>query len=37
MARTAPPDVGTRQLEAVLALAEYGSFVAAAPCVPSGL
>src|SRR6185312_15969211 len=30
MARTAPPDVGTRQLEAVLALAEYGSFVAAA-------
>lgn len=30
MARTALPDVGTRQLEAVLALAEYGSFVAAA-------
>jgi DNA-binding transcriptional LysR family regulator len=30
MARAAPPDVGTRQLEAVLALAEYGSFVAAA-------
>ena len=30
MARAALPDVGTRQLEAVLALAEYGSFVAAA-------
>ena len=30
MTRTALPDVGARQLEAVLALAEYGSFVAAA-------
>jgi DNA-binding transcriptional LysR family regulator len=30
MARPALPDVGARQLEAVLALAEYGSFVAAA-------
>jgi DNA-binding transcriptional LysR family regulator len=30
MARAALPDVGARQLEAVLALAEYGSFVAAA-------
>jgi DNA-binding transcriptional LysR family regulator len=30
MRRTAFPDVGARQLEAVLALVEYGSFVAAA-------
>jgi hypothetical protein len=32
MARVALPDVGARQLEAVLALAEYGSFVAATCC-----